>query len=127
MELDAEQRATRIAQAAMDRRAEDVVVLDMRGLMSICDFFVVCNGRSRLHVEAIADEVEEQMREMGLRPWHREGIPDSSWVITDYGDVVVHIFEPEARVFYNLEGLWGDAPRLEVAEPAPAAQAGGQN
>jgi len=127
LEFDAEQRATRIAQAAMERRAEDVVVLDMRGLMSICDFFVVCNGRSRLHVEAIADEVEEQMREMGVKPWHREGIPDSSWVITDYGDVVVHVFEPEARVFYNLEGLWGDAPRLDVPEPAPAAQAGGQN
>lgn len=117
MQLAPDEKAQRIAQAAVDRRAEDVLIMDMRGLMTICDFFVVCSGRSRLHVEAIAEEVEEQLSEEGLRPWHREGIPDASWVITDYGDVVVHIFAPEARAFYNLEGLWGDARRVEVEEP----------
>ena len=122
MDLDPEQKALRIAQAALDRRTEDVVILDMRGLMTICDFFVVCNGRSRLHVEAIAEEIDEQLAREGAKPWHREGIPDSSWVISDFGDVVVHIFEPEARAFYNLEGLWGDAPRVEVPEPAAAGQ-----
>ncbi|MCD6361850.1 MAG: ribosome silencing factor [Armatimonadetes bacterium] len=122
LDFESEQKALRIAQAALERRAENLVVMDMRGLMSICDFFVVCNGRSRLHVDAIAEEVEEQLREAGVRPWHREGIPDSSWVITDYGDVVLHVFEPEARVFYNLEGLWGDAPRLDVPEVVAQVQ-----
>lgn len=118
--LEPDEKAERIAQAAIDRRAEDLLIMDMRGLMTICDFFVVCSGRSRLHVEAIAEEVEEQMREVGVKPWHREGIPDSSWVIADYGDVVLHVFEPEARAFYNLEGLWGDALRLDIPEPTAA-------
>jgi ribosome-associated protein len=106
-----------MAQAAQDRRGEEVLVLDMRELITICDYFVICNGRSRLHVEAVAEEVEDQMAEGRIRAKHREGIPDASWVILDYLDVVVHIFTPEARKFYDLEGLWGDAPRLEVPEP----------
>ena len=114
MELEPRERALRIAEAAEDRRAEDVVILDMRGLTTICDYFVICNGRSRLHVDAIAEEVDEQMSERGIEPRHIEGIPDSSWVILDYLDVVLHIFEPDARVFYNLEGLWGDAARVEM-------------
>jgi len=118
LDFEPEEKALRTAQAALDRRAENVMILDMRGLMTICDFFVICAGRSRLHVAAIADEVEEQLKEEGIRRWHREGIPDASWVITDYGDVVVHIFEPAAREFYNLEGLWGDAPRVPVPEAA---------
>ena len=117
MGYDAEAKALRIAVAAQDRRAEDVTVLDMRHLMSICDYFVICSGRSRLHVDAIADEVDQAMSAEGEEKRHREGIPDSTWVIVDYGDVVIHIFEPEARGFYNLEGLWGDAVRVDVPEP----------
>lgn len=114
MDLEPRERALRIAEAAEDRRAEDVAILDMRGLTTICDYFVICNGRSRLHVDAIAEEVDEQMSALGIEPRHIEGIPDSSWVILDYLDVVLHIFEPDARVFYNLEGLWGDAARVET-------------
>ena len=114
MELDPKERALRIAEAADDRRALDIEVLDMRGLMTICDFFVICNGRSRLHVDAVAEEIEEQMSEIGIEPRHIEGIPNSNWVILDYTDVVVHVFEPESRGFYNLEGLWHDAGRIEV-------------
>ena len=106
--------ALRIAEAADDRRALDVEALDMRGLMNICDFFVICSGRSRLHVDAIAEEIEDQMAAVGIEPRHVEGIPDSSWVILDYLDVVVHVFEPDARGFYNLEGLWHDAARLAL-------------
>lgn len=114
MELEPLDRALRITGAADKRRAEEVVVLDMRGLTTICDYFVICSGRSRPHVDAIAEEVEEQMSALGIEPRHIEGIPDSSWVILDYLDVVVHVFEPDARRFYNLEGLWGDAARVEV-------------
>jgi len=124
VELEPLERALRIAEAADKRRAEDVVVLDMRGLTTICDYFVICSGRSRPHVDAIAEEVEEQMSALGIEPRHVEGIPDSSWVILDYLDVVLHVFEPDARRFYNLEGLWGDAARVEtpVAENSRAQQ-----
>lgn len=114
MELEPRDLALRIAEAAEDRRALDVEILDMRGLMNICDFFVICSGRSRLHVDAIAQEIDEKLSKLGIEPRHVEGIPDSSWVILDYLDVVVHVFEPDARQFYNLEGLWHDAPRVEV-------------
>jgi len=117
LDYDAGAKALRIAAAAQDRRAENTVVLDMRNLMSICDYFVICSGRSRLHVDAIADEVDEVMEAEGEDKRHREGIPDSTWVIVDYGDVVLHIFEPDARGFYNLEGLWRDAVSLDVPEP----------
>jgi len=114
LQVEPREKALQAARAAVDRRGEEVLVLDMRGLMSICDYFVICNGRSRLHVEAIAQEVEEQMKAEGVRMTQSEGIPDASWVILDYLDVVVHIFEPQARRFYDLERLWGDAPRVEV-------------
>jgi len=116
LQIDTIERALQAARAAVDRRGEEVVILDMRGLMTICDYFVICNGRSRLHVEAIAQEIEEQMSAQGIRMAQSEGIPDATWVILDYLDVVVHIFEPEARKFYNLERLWGDAPRVELPE-----------
>ena len=114
MKLEPREMALQIAEAAEERRAQELTVLDMRGLMTICDYFVICSGRSRLHVDAIAEEIDETMSELGIEPRHVEGIPDSSWVILDYLDVVVHIFEPEARSFYNLEGLWHDAARIEV-------------
>lgn len=124
MELEPLDRALRITGAADKRRAEEIVVLDMRGLTTICDYFVICSGRSRPHVDAIAEEVEEQLSALGIEPRHIEGIPDSSWVILDYLDVVVHVFEPDARRFYNLEGLWGDAVRVEapVTEVSRAPQ-----
>lgn len=124
MELEPLERALRIAEAAEKRRAEQIGILDMRGLTTICDYFVICSGRSRPHVDAIAEEVEEQMSALGIEPRHVEGIPDSSWVILDYLDVVLHIFEPDARRFYNLEGLWGDAARVEspVTESSRAPQ-----
>ncbi len=114
MKLEPKEMALRIAEAAEDRRARELTILDMRGLMTICDYFVICNGRSRRHVDAIAQEVDEQMSDLGIEPRHIEGIPDASWVIIDYLDVVLHVFEPEARSFYNLEGLWHDAARVEV-------------
>jgi ribosome-associated protein len=124
LELEPKERALRIAEAADDRRALELAILDMRGLMTICDYFVICNGRSRLHVGAIAEEIEEQMSEEGIEPRHVEGIPDSSWVILDYLDVVVHVFEPDARGFYNLEGLWHDAGRVEIPSREESSAAG---
>lgn len=99
------------AREAADRRGRDVVLLDLRGLTSATDFFVVASGESDVQVKAIADRVEERLREEGgVRPWHVEGLRNATWVLLDYVDFVVHVFHREAREFYDLERLWADAP-----------------
>ncbi len=108
------------AREAADRRGRDVVLLDLRGLTSATDFFVVVSGESDVQLKAIADRVEERLREeRGVKPWHVEGLRNSTWVLLDYVDFVVHVFHREARGFYDLERLWADAP-VERFEPAGA-------
>ena len=111
----------------MRRKAEDVVILDMRNLMPLCDYFVICSGRSTTHVQAIAEEIVERMEEQGVRVGHVEGLPEARWVLLDYLDVVAHVFTPEAREYYALEQLWADAPAEwideEAAQKAPAGEA----
>ena len=116
MELDGLQIAEIGAEAALDRRANEVVVLDLRGLSSVTDFFVICSGNSETHVEGIAGGIEEKLGEQDAKPWHREGGRGSTWILLDYIDVIVHIFTEEAREFYGLERLWGDAPRTEYSD-----------
>jgi ribosome-associated protein len=103
-------RALAVARAAEDKRAVDTVVLDLRGLTVMCDFFVICHGQSRVHVQAIAEGVREQLKEQKVKVLHREGFRDATWIILDLGDVIVHIFSEEGRQFYDLETLWGEAP-----------------
>ena len=90
-------------------------MLDLRGISTFTDFFVVCSGTSEPHLKAIAGEVEKQLREQedGARPTAVDGFPASQWVVIDYGGVLVHIFHSDKRSYYALEDLWGDAPRLE--------------
>lgn len=113
MELSGSRIAEIGVEAALDRKANDVVLLDLRGLSSVADFFIICSGNSDTHIEGIANIIEEQLKENDTRPWHREGGKRASWVLLDYIDVIVHIFTEEAREFYGLERLWGDAPRTE--------------
>lgn len=95
----------------------EILIIDLSKINnSICDYFIICHGNSRTQVEAIAQSVEETVRKhTGVRPWHSEGWQNAEWILLDYVDVVVHIFNEKARRFYNLEGLWADAPitRLE--------------
>jgi len=105
-------RALRAAEVAEDKRAEDIVVLDMRALTTVTDFFVICTGTNRAQMRAVADAVDEALYEGRPRP-PREGDERAQWILLDYGDVVVHVFGPEARAFYRLERLWGDAPLVE--------------
>ena len=116
MELSGTEIAGIGAEAALDRRANDVVVLDLRGLSSVTDFFVICSGNSNTHVEGIASIIEEKLGEHGAKLWHREGGRRASWILLDYIDVIVHIFTEEARDFYGLERLWGDAPGTKYDE-----------
>lgn len=94
------------------------MILDMRELTTITDYFVICHGRSRVHCSAIAEHIEETLSQQGTYIKHHEGLKDGIWIILDYLDVVVHIFEEEARNFYDLRRLWVDATEVEVPELA---------
>ena len=100
--------------AARDRAGQarplDLVVLDVQALSSVTDFFLVCSGRSTTHVATIADAIRDELKAEGVRPLHVEGVAESGWVLLDYGDVLMHVFLEETRVYYALERLWGDAP-----------------
>ena len=114
--LTPERIARLCAEYASNKKAEDIVVLDMRGISPLSDFFIICSGTSEPHLKAIAGEIEGQMqKDHGLRPNNVDGYPTSQWIIVDYYDVLVHIFHTEKRRFYSLEDLWSDAPRLELA------------
>lgn len=112
--MDARKRAELAAQAAADKKAAEVTILDLRGITLISDYFVLCHGANKFQVQAIADGVKESMREAGHRPLGEEGYADGRWVLLDYGDVIVHIFHEDERNYYALERLWGDAERIDV-------------
>lgn len=103
----------RAAELASDRKAQDVVALDLRGISSAADFFLLASGTSDVQVTAIAERVIDTLREEGVRPNHVEGLQGGRWVLIDYIDVVIHVFHTSAREFYQLEELWGDAKRRE--------------
>lgn len=103
--------------AALDKKAESLLVLDLRALSDVTDFFVICHGTSDRQILAIVDNIEEQLRrDRGVRPAHVEGRGSAEWVLMDYIDFVVHVFVEEKRGFYRLERLWGDAPQIDVPE-----------
>jgi ribosome-associated protein len=106
--------AMAIAKAALDKKGEDVVVLDVRGLTSYADYFVVVTADSDRQASAIADHLEQTMKEQGVSKVGVEGYETGRWVLVDYGDVVAHVMNRESRGFYDLEGLWADAPRFAV-------------
>lgn len=109
--------------AALDKKAVDVVVLDLRNTPAFTDHFVLCSGLNQRQVKAIADAVEETLRAVKVRPAHIEGYDRADWILMDFFTFIVHIFTPQTRAFYSLERLWGDAERIEVKDPAPAADA----
>ena len=103
----------RAAELCIERKSTDVVALDLRGVSSATDHFVIGSGTSDIQVKAIAEHVREELRKEGHRPDHVEGLSGGTWVLLDYIDFVVHVFHASARDFYQLEHLWGDAPRVE--------------
>ena len=108
--VDTPTRVREAVAAADDRKAVDLRVLHLEKVSDFTDFFLICSGTSERQVQAIADAVQERMREGQVRPLHVEGFNRGQWVLLDYGDFVVHIFQEEPRRFYSLERLWGDAP-----------------
>lgn len=102
----------RAMELAEDRKGRDITVLDLRGLSSATDFFLIVTGTSDIHVRAVAGHIMDELKRDGVRPDHVEGVQGGRWVLIDYIDFVVHVFHPAARDFYQLEQLWGDAPLL---------------
>ena len=101
--------------AALDKKAQDALVLDLRHTPAFTDFFVLCSGQNTRQVQAIADSVEQALRTRGIRPSHVEGYDRAEWILMDFFTFIVHVFTPQTRAFYSLERLWGDADSIEVA------------
>ena len=106
-------RAILCAQSAEDHKGKDILVLDLRGLTPIFDFFVIATGTSRRHIHTLAEEIDAAMHTQGQARLSIQGYEASRWIVQDYGDVVVHVFDPDAREYYALEDLWADAPRVD--------------
>ncbi len=121
--MDSLDLANKITSLIFNKKGFDVHILDLRKVTTMSDYFVICSADSDTQVRAIADEVDKTLRDEGIKSWHREGYKALSWVLLDYVDVVVHVFKKDAREFYNLEKLWGDAPVIVAEDPALKAQA----
>ena len=102
------------AEAAVSKKASDLVALDLRDLGGVADYFLICSGTSDVQVKAIAEAVEEKLRDEGARPWHVEGLEGRRWVLLDYVEFVVHVFHHRTREYYLLERLWGDARKVDL-------------
>ncbi|PYI63978.1 MAG: ribosome silencing factor [Verrucomicrobia bacterium] len=114
IEITPESLATTCADLASNKKAENIVVLDLRDISTFTDFFVICSGSSEPQLKAIANEIETRLREdHSVRPVAIDGFPASQWMVLDFLQVVVHIFHQDKRAFYSLEDLWGDAPRIQ--------------
>ena len=105
--------------AAVDKKAENPVVIDLRNLTSLADYFLIVTASSDTQARTIADEVKKKLKERNVLPISVEGYDSANWILLDYGDLVVHVFRPEFRELYDLESLWLDAPRVEVEELLP--------
>ena len=126
MDLSLDERTRICVEAADSRQADDIVLLDMTPQSSIADRFVVCQGRSDRQVKAIADAVEEQLGKNGEKPRAVEGYQTGTWILIDYVDLVVHIFDPETRDFYGLERLWGQAGQAALMESSADPTSGSE-
>ncbi len=109
----------RAIDAAQDRKAVDIVVLDLRPAEGFTDYFVIMTGQNTRQIQAISDAIQDSLDLKGVKPAHIEGGDRAGWILLDYFDFIVHIFSPDTRAFYSLERLWGSADRIEIAEPIP--------
>jgi ribosome-associated protein len=123
--MDARKLAQRCRELAENKKAEDVVILDLRDLSSVTDYFVIASGTSEPHLRAIVDEIADQIREeYRLKPSSTDGSWQTNWVVLDYFDVIVHVMRPEVREHYGLEQLWGDAGRVRMSRKRAASGVG---
>ena len=118
---DAKEKSLFCAHAALEKKAFNIIILELKKVSAVTDYFLICSGRSDRQVQAIAQFIDERMREKGIRPLGEEGMQQGRWILMDYADVVIHIFYDQVRLHYDLEGLWREAaqidvPRIEASE-----------
>jgi ribosome-associated protein len=113
---DSKEKSVFCAQAALEKKAFDITILELKKASSLTDYFLICSGRSDRQVQAIAQSIEEKMGKKGMRPLGEEGMREGRWVLMDYDDVVIHIFYDQVRRYYDLDGLWIEAPRINPPE-----------
>ncbi|TFG93391.1 MAG: ribosome silencing factor [Syntrophobacterales bacterium] len=116
MSLDPQELVLQCVNAALDRKAEDLVILSVKAASSFADYFVICSGNSDRQIQSLADHVGQKLKKAGVLPLGIEGERSGSWILMDYGDVIVHIFYKPVRDIYDIEGLWSDAPRMAIEE-----------
>jgi ribosome-associated protein len=114
--MDKDNQLTEALEAALDKKAQDVIVIELSEICSFTDYFIICTGTSTRHNQTIAESIDEKLRKQGVRPLHIEGQAEGDWILMDYVDFVVHIFTARAREFYDLERLWRAGKRREVHE-----------
>lgn len=118
--MTARELAVTCAKLALDKKAENVLILDLEQKSSVADYFVVCSGMSDRQVAAIGEYVADTLRKEGTRPTNEEGYAEGKWVLIDFGDVILHVFQDHYRDFYSLERLWSEAPRIRVTDSTPS-------
>lgn len=112
--MEARDAARIAANAALDKKAEEIEIYDLRGISSVTDFFVICTGSTDVHCKAIQKHISNTLKDDKIRPFHIEGVESARWILLDYVDFVVHVFQPEVREYYNLESIWGDATSEKI-------------
>ncbi|MCE5203674.1 MAG: ribosome silencing factor [Actinomycetia bacterium] len=122
-ELEPREVALRAAEAAAEKKASDVIVMNVGPMLVITEYFVIATGSTDRQVKAIAEEIEDRLRDIGIKPVGREGEREARWVLLDFDEIVVHVFQPDEREFYRLERLWSDAARVDL--PPEVANTGG--
>jgi ribosome-associated protein len=115
--VDSRDKALLCVRYALEKKAYDLLLVDVGELSSLANYFLICTGRSDTQVQAIVQSIQENLARAGLRPLSVEGYSTGQWVLVDYGDVVVHVFQEQVRAFYDLERLWARAPRVALPEP----------
>jgi len=116
--LEAHDLARLTAELALSKKAKDIIILNLTGLSDVTNYFVLCSGESDTQVKAIAEVIDDGVKEHDVRVWRKEGMNNLHWVLLDFIDVVVHVFQPRVREYYDIERLWGDAPLERVQEDA---------
>ncbi len=114
--MDSREFSKKICEILIDKKGQDIIRMDIKDKSTVADYFIVASGRSSVHTRALIEYVEEEIDKLGVMPVRREGVKDGRWAVLDYGDVIVHIFNDETRLFYHLEKLWGDEENIERFE-----------
>jgi ribosome-associated protein len=117
--MDSKLLAKKVVQLAWNKKGKDIILMDLKKVMDVTDYFILITGESDIHVKALANHIEKELKKEQIDVWHKEGFRQLKWVLMDYIDIVIHIFRPDVREYYNLEKLWADAKITKIKDHAP--------